>query len=304
MGYFGIYSSRKLSKIANIELQILFYSFFGFVVFGITRFSGLRIGYKEIIYTFFPTIFERYWFMTAYMIIYILSPFINKAAVETSHKSFRSLLIICFTLWSVIPFFTRRVGEGMFWTQLLWFFVMYLYGAYVRRFTVTVRNAKPILALITCGYIVVTAVSSISKRQIVLMIPGYLSWSNGIYAVIFILCLFSIAVENETFYSKRINTIAGYMLGVYLFHESYFVQGFLWQRIFNTTEYWGTIKAVWISLLGVAFVLVAGSAIEMLRKKLEKGIIHNKLASVIERAIESGYSTITSLCKMVFSTTE
>ena len=49
MGYFGIYSSRKLSKIANIELQILFYSFFGFVVFGITRFSGLRIGYKEII---------------------------------------------------------------------------------------------------------------------------------------------------------------------------------------------------------------------------------------------------------------
>lgn len=74
-GYFGIKSEFNFKKLLKLILQVVFYT----VIFGLINIliNGW-IGLKGFIKMCFPTTFSVYWFMTAYCILYLVSPYINK----------------------------------------------------------------------------------------------------------------------------------------------------------------------------------------------------------------------------------
>lgn len=84
-GYFMINKERKLSKIINLELQLLFYTIFIYLALLLTNQVGFSI--KDMIRVLVPFLTCAYWFMSSYILLYLLIPFINKLITNMNKKS-------------------------------------------------------------------------------------------------------------------------------------------------------------------------------------------------------------------------
>lgn len=102
-GYYLIESEFKVKRVVNIVLQTLFYTMGLFVIFCILdndNFSVINL-FKNM----FPVIGQRYWFVTNYVILCFLSPFINKMLNIINRKQFILLLIVITFYFIIAPSF-------------------------------------------------------------------------------------------------------------------------------------------------------------------------------------------------------
>ncbi len=80
-----------------------------------------------------PTIFKQYWFFTAYVVLYIFSPYINRLLTSLPKKQHLAFVGIMLLFWSIIPtFFTST--SNMYGNQALQFLMLYSIGAYFRMY--------------------------------------------------------------------------------------------------------------------------------------------------------------------------
>ena len=103
-GYFLIKSKFKWKKVLQLWLETLFYSIFVYVIIVVLGLKEIDI--KGIIKSLFPIITKEYWFINIYLVMYILSPFLNKLVNSMSKKEYQKLLIIliiCFCIISILP---------------------------------------------------------------------------------------------------------------------------------------------------------------------------------------------------------
>ena len=103
-GYFLINSDEvKLKKIIHFWLQVFFYSFFIYLLLLLINKETFDI--KNLVLNSFPITFKRYWFATAYFILYLFHPHINKflnSLSQREHFNFIILGVVIFYLLSTI----------------------------------------------------------------------------------------------------------------------------------------------------------------------------------------------------------
>ena len=75
----------------------------------INKLSG-RFAVYSIIKMFFPLLSKQWYFLTNYVIILLLSPFINKVLVEIDKKQFKILLGLLFVFLSIYPTISTMGG--------------------------------------------------------------------------------------------------------------------------------------------------------------------------------------------------
>lgn len=185
-GYFGVYSSGiKIIKMLKLECQVLFFSLFMMVFGGIAKgfiLSGVRFQY------IFPTIFNLYWFMTAYMILYCFMPFINKMLLALQDSEIKILRGLIIFIWCIIPTITFQLDAGMNWSQQIWMFTTYILGASFRLLPIKKRRRWWIIE-------VVLSVSFLMLSVLIIELVGrempeiskyatYFRWSNSVLAVL------------------------------------------------------------------------------------------------------------------------
>lgn len=248
MGYFGIKSSKfSVEKLIKIEEQILFFSMIGLLA-NILFFKGNDVSTLTLLKSFFPVIFEQYWFMTAYVIVYLMSPFINRLLLSLEKETYIKLLVLELLLWGIIPFFSLQETTGMGFTQLIWFIVMYTFGAYMRLYKSKTSSSQRyfklvLLCIITMLIIIVTLNILGIYSQVIFNHITYFRWSNSPVIIVFSLSLFRLFEQLDIQNSVIINFIARGTLGVYLFHENIFMQPIIWQNIICGEKY---INNIWI----------------------------------------------------------
>ena len=76
-GYFSIKSKFTIKKLLKLEGQVLFYSISFLMLFLTVLTPKESIGIKLILKNLLPVIYNCYWFATTYIILMILSPYIN-----------------------------------------------------------------------------------------------------------------------------------------------------------------------------------------------------------------------------------
>ena len=74
-GYFMINSQFKLEKLLMLWLQVVFVMVGSYLILCICGMADFNI--KEFISNFFPITLEKYWFVTVYFQLYLLSPILN-----------------------------------------------------------------------------------------------------------------------------------------------------------------------------------------------------------------------------------
>lgn len=105
-GYFGINLNYK--KLIRLDIKILFYTW---IFFAIGIISGIhQINIIKDILLIFPVITKRYWFITDYFVLCILSPFLNKFIRSLDKEELKNLLLIGGIIFYVIAMFCFMIN--------------------------------------------------------------------------------------------------------------------------------------------------------------------------------------------------
>lgn len=258
-------------RLKTVEFQVLFYTLTGLFVGYLTHHS---IGIGQILKSVFPVVFEHYWYVTAYVIVFLLSPFLNKMVKSLEQKEFAKLLIICYIVWSIIPFFTARQHSGLYWNQFIWFVVMYLTGAYVKltdsryskRWYVNAIWISTLLLVLSV--IVIEGLAHYNAR--LSQFVTYFRWSNSPLVIVTCFAMMRIAAMSQQRTVGWINFVASLVFGIYLFQENIFYRDILWQDLFNNTIPTSNAQLGAHIVLSILAVVVIGGVIDFIRIKIFK----------------------------------
>ncbi len=259
------------SRLKTVEWQILFYTLLGLLVGFIL---GKHIGLGSLLYSIAPIITEHYWYMTAYVIVFLFSPYINLLINSLDGKQLGKLLLISYIAWCIIPFFTLREYTGMFWSQLIWFFVMYVTGAYIHIIPEKFSKRTYIYALWISNVLLILSVVVIAWLSnycdILTNYITYFRWSNSPLIVIICISMMRIADMTSPRSVLWINYLASLVLGMYLFQENIFFQDLCWHDWFNNTMPSTLLSRLLHVLISVTCVCIIGGLIEIIRIRIFK----------------------------------
>ena len=270
MGYYCIFSEELFfKKLIKLESTILQYTLGG-LIFALLMRMHLSAG--NIIISIFPVIFEHYWFITAYFIVYILAPYINKCLKVLSQENYVKLLGVLMLFGSIIPFFTGRQTSGLFWNQLNWFIIMYIMGSYLRIYKPAYRKQVYVWTLVVCNVLLICSVLIISKIANYIPVLSdytvYFRWSNSPLVIVICLCLMRIAEQTPVWNNNYINKFATLVIGIYLFQENVFFRDYLWGQLFINTSTSNSLFLIIHYSISVFLVCMLGAIVEYIRSYL------------------------------------
>jgi surface polysaccharide O-acyltransferase-like enzyme len=268
-GYFMIESSFKVKKLLKLVCEIFFYSailFAIFTAFGLADFSA-----KLAIKSFFPTIFSIYWFATAYVVLYVFSPYLNVFIKGLDEKKHLNLILLLIVLWSVIPTFTTA-APGM--SNLSWFMTLYIVAAYIRLYPnkwfekdkLNIWLALSTYTLILSSFIFLDIIG-LRINAVGIRATYFISMNN--LPMLFCAITLFLGFKNLKIKdNKIINGIAASMFGVYLIHDNYFVRPFIWKNVFQNSAYYDSPYLIIHALIVTFLVFVACVVVDQIRIKL------------------------------------
>lgn len=129
-GYFGIHFS--FNKLGKLGFEVLFYSFV-FVAFFVIP-HGVD---RDSLRYFLPITSDILWFVGAYFVLVVCSPFLNRALLSLDVKQHRALVIVgvlLFYIWPTVSYIFnfRQVIDDAGYGPVN-FIMLYIIGKYIRR---------------------------------------------------------------------------------------------------------------------------------------------------------------------------
>ncbi len=242
-----------------------------------------------------------YWYITCYILLYCLSPFLNILINALNHKDFKRLLIVSTLIFSFLPTITN--GEVFKNDGYTLYNCIYLYfiGAYLReypldksyffkRYSKTIYHGILIGVFLLClllNFLFYNYSSQISNYNTFfeyiakIINDASLSYSNPIIVIQSV--AFFLFFTSLNFKSKIINWYSKLMLGVYMIHEQHYLREELYKWLGVTEGPRDTYLFI-LYVIGVAlFILIVGSLIEWLRQKLFLFIYKRKISTRIRQ---------------------
>ena len=105
----GYFQSRKekvgISKILKLNGYAYFYKILFLVIF--LGFNIKTLTTLEIVQIVQPiTLYSQYWFISIYILLYLVSPYLNRLLMQFTKTHFRKFLVLLFIISSIIPTIT------------------------------------------------------------------------------------------------------------------------------------------------------------------------------------------------------
>lgn len=288
-GYFGVDARGSMTngknvtfrdvlrKPFNVWKQVFFYSVF----FGcITLVTGVReFDLYHCFSYLFPVVTEHYWFATSYVILCLLMPFLNAGLSYMNQKELKYLLSGLLLLFSisktVIP---MQLPWDKYGYDSLWFIVLYLTGAYLRRYEPAVVRSRWGAGLLYIGSVLAVFASFFLIRAVYLRTGRLEDLINYGYTYNFLFC-YTGAVGLFLLFKMRENTglerfrrpielLSGATFGVYLIHEHIDIRSMWTGWVHSEAILQGSVLGfIAHMVLSVLCVYLVCTGIELIRQK-------------------------------------
>lgn len=219
-GYFGI--RFKLHKLIPLEAQIIYYSVISCCV-AFFIFDSIQV--KQLLLSAFPVTTHVYWFMSAYMELYLVSPIINRLLDVLSKRQFVYLLCVLGFSYCVL-FDGDTFNAG---TNLTGFTFLYVLGRFIRLYRIYERLNIRILLCCLCTYVLIVLACSFLPTT-GRIFPHFINCFyryNGVGNLFFGVVILGLFFR-WTFYSPLINRMAKSVLAIYLIHENHAISQFVY----------------------------------------------------------------------------
>lgn len=195
---------------------------------------GVNVGKKDEIKAILPNTFALNWYITCYVIFYIIHPYLNKGVEKLEKKEL--LFLSCFM--SFLYCIINTIQEGLFFTSdLIVFVTIYLCVAYVKKYMInTVSNKKinrAIEVLLIILYILIIILLNIAGTRISFLKDKMLRLikTENILFLLFAFSLFNL-FRSRNFVNKGINNLSKLTLYIYVIHENSLFRTYIRPYIF------------------------------------------------------------------------
>lgn len=281
-GYFLSTSHFRLSRLIKLYLQLWFYSV-GIGALGIVTgiFPMEQVEIHDLLTLVFPVFMDHYWFVSAYVFLYLFLPFIGGAVQRMSKKQMQlavGLLVLVFSvLKSLLPLRLELDGLGY---DCIWYLCVFLTAAYIRRFGCgMLQNWKKSACLYVLACLAILGLT-MGLRQVYLhtgslgRIIKVAFEYNHFLPYLAAVGLFGIFLHIKVpeGLGGFINRIAPYTLGVYLLHENIAVR-YAWQNWFHAESVNSVGGFLLWTLIAVVVVFAVGILVDMFREFIMR-ILH------------------------------
>lgn len=209
-GWFGINATIKGG--CSLIFQLVFYSLIiTLIAFG-TSGDATLLSFMNL----FP-LYYMYWFIAAYLILYVLSPVLNSFA-KTASKTAMAGCLICYFILEMFYGFLTDMGEFAGGYSAISFVGIYLLARFMRLHSVRVHTVKPGIAVL--WYLIFSAVPAlISFCGDIWLVRVFNSiLYNSPFVILASVFLF-IAFVNMNFKSKIVNWLAASSFAIYIIHS-------------------------------------------------------------------------------------
>ena len=291
-GYFLISAKWRVGKVIKLVCQVLFYSILvGVIMYvlvvriqpafiqNVLYRIGVSYDYSlsAWLYVFLPIEYEHYWFATAYVVMYILSPVLAIAVKNLPQKELRTIIIalLCFFSIpkSINPYLIPTDNYGY---DFGWFICLFLIAGYIRMYGIEFFDSKAkAISMYVVSVLLNWGIASVAGA--ICRETGKLEYyPDSAYSYNYILVLFSsiaffyIWKYTEIKPGKLANlicSVAPLTFGVYLFHENIGLRllwpYFLWAQ--SSTLFFVSLCRM---IIAVAIVFVVGCLFDFLRSKI------------------------------------
>ena len=301
-GYFLSKGKIKPGKIIQLICQIYFYTVLisaAMMLVGTYSIHSGESAYKIVQYLF-PISSEHYWFVTAYIIMYVLAPVMN-AAMENLSRGMMKAVIIGLLIWfsiikSIVPvmFVTDHFGY-----DYGWFIVLYLIAAYIRKYDVALfSNAKKSLGIFLASVVMIAGMS-IGLYYLNLYrggfnyyaeVPIHLNFIFTLTGSIGLFSFFRFYRMRESRFADVVRFVAPFTFGVYLLHMHLEIRDrwLLWlEHLIGEVPRNNVFLFAWHQLRCILIVFVAGIFVDWIRKMIvdfaERGLQGTKLSDKIKQ---------------------
>ena len=280
-GYFGI--QFKWERFIRLDIQVLFYSVLLLLV---SIFIGWHtFNMRRDFLMFFPVLSKQYWFITCYVVLYLISPLLNRWADCMQKSEYKRNLIVgalIIYVWPTICFlfnakqFVNDAGYG-----IVNFTYLYMLGHYIRcyyedKYTVTHYRG---------GYFITVILLFICQYSLSYFLGfEFTSWLsyNTIFVFVGAICLF-MAFKNTSVSSGIINYWAKPCLAVYLIHNHPLIwSGFC--SFIGVSDFHGMKFLMLVFILPISIYIVC-TAFEKLRVFFMNGIENRLVYRLTHRSV-------------------
>jgi len=276
-GYFMVEKTVTIKKMLRLAGEVWFYSIGIWVVWAAYKFcnSGFdKTVITEAIYAFFPITFSHYWFVTAYVILMVLSPYFNKLIWVMSKEEYKKfltcLLVIFVVIQGGIPYALTGMSEG----RILPVFLFYFIAGYLKRFrtekTTEVKkhmtNAIMLYIFLIASFYVITLIGIKLDSTTIVGLRYFYRVLNSPIVVIICIELFLAMSEMNIDSSVIVNEIAGCTFGVYLLHQNRLLGTYLY-KIFPIYKETRSLYIFVYSIISVVSIYLVCTVIDFIRKK-------------------------------------
>ncbi|MDE5746916.1 MAG: acyltransferase [Acetatifactor sp.] len=278
-GYFLVDSGFKIGRLVQLVCQVLFYSL---LIPPVLLAAGILQPEQVTVYRLFqyalPGQMAHYWFITAYLIMYLLSPVLAAGARALSQKQLRNTIVLLLLFFSVsksvLPVQLEVDNLGY---DGLWFVCVFLTAAYMRLYGIPFLQKGRRAALCYLGSCALIYGLTMGVRLFYLKTGRLGHFIHAPYDYNHILNLFAAIslfyafsqwkLSGEKLIGKVILRVAPYTLGVYLLHEHVELRT-LWPHWLGA----GTQSSPWAlapqAICSVLAVFAVGILVDMARGAL------------------------------------
>lgn len=306
---------KSYRRIPKVYATMLFYSIlltiFAFVIYSHNSFSipsettdtltsadkleidtmndlSERFAVYSVIKMFFPLLSKQWYFLTNYVIILLLSPFINKVLVEIDKKQFKILLGLLFVFLSIYPtistmgglkeiFSTTKVLPIEYGKSMISFLFMFIIGAYLKRFVkddekLHFKYLGYFVGLCIIDFSLYYFLGNVMLNKVGLYNGAVFGQFSNPFVILESVSIF-LFFRGFQFKSRVINYIAGTTIGIYAIHEHPLMRGFIWSHNeLGDPNLYNNFLGIMFIIATIFEIFIICSVIDMARQGLFTGV--------------------------------
>lgn len=276
-GYFLV-KPRTLSYAVNKSYKqwkiIVFYSLSIYVVLCASGFSVFSL--RHAIEQLTPIYSRNYWFMSTYIVLLLLSPFVSKSLDVLSKKEYQGLLFVLL----LINFAEGKFGYGSIFSggmSLVFALSLFCLGGYIKKYPLRERRYFPLVCLsVYVGISLLLTLYSYFGQAFGLVDAGQplhlKSMANNSIPLFCSVCFFLVFTTRSfrlpVIVSRLCVAVSPYVLAVYLIHDHRMFRAVLWDNIVRPLDYLDSYWFMPYCLVTVLLIFAVCVTIEYIRQKI------------------------------------
>ena len=254
--FFMVQRPSRGRALASIYAQVLPLSWLILAAVAVTGIATLSTG--DVKDSLLPVIFGQYWFVTAYVMLVLIAPYLAMVAQGLERVQLLRLIVVGVTVWSIL---TLVDGVWLGVSNLGWFALLFMIAGYMRLHPLPGSPRAWTASAVGTGLALVLALAvATTMRWNATGLPEDLGWPRELIAgqysplaLAFAVAILGAAIKRRERHSRVVAYWASAAFGVYLLHDNPLLREWLWIEVVDTPR---AAAQPWLLLHAVVAVLV------------------------------------------------